>query len=133
MDQGQVVNRWDILKAECPRLFKHGIAFEFALGWYEIIRAVSNKIDRILEKDAEMYKAIEGEENQYSEMYAVQIKEKYGTLRYYMSCETDEISELIRETEALSSQTCEQCGKIGKMRSKHWYEVKCDDCYSGER
>ena len=133
MDQGHVVNRWDILKAECPKVFKHGIGFECDLGWYDIIRDVSNKIERILEKDAENYQCVEGEENAYCEMYAVQIKEKYGTLRYYMSCETDEISELIREAEALSSQTCERCGKFGKMRGKHWYEVRCDDCYSGER
>jgi predicted nucleic-acid-binding Zn-ribbon protein len=63
-----------------------------AFGWYDIIRDLSNKIERILEKDAETYQSVECEENQYSEMYAVQIKEKYGILRYHMSCETDEIS-----------------------------------------
>lgn len=133
MDQSRIIAQWDILRAECPRLFKHGIAFECASGWYKILRDVSNKIERILEKDAETYQITEGEENQYCEMYAVQIKEKYGTLRFYMSCETDEISELIRDAEALSSQTCEACGASGKMRGKTWYEVKCDGCYSGEK
>lgn len=133
MDQGIRLNNWDILRNECPKLFKYGIAFECAPGWYDIIREVANKIERILEKDAENYQIVEGEESAYCEMYAVQIKEKYGTLRFYMSCETDEISELIREAEALSSQTCECCGKPGKMRGRHSFEVKCDGCYSGER
>lgn len=133
MDQGHRVTNWDILRNECPKLFKHGICFECAPGWYDIIRDVANKIERILEKDAEAYRVIEGEESAYCEMYAVQIKEKYGTLRFYMSCETDEISELIRDAEVLSSQTCENCGNPGRMRGRYWYEVKCDECYSGER
>jgi len=61
------------------------------------------------------------------------MKEKYGTLRFYMSCETDEISDLIAEAEALSSQTCENCGALAKMRGTRWMEVKCDDCFKGKK
>ncbi len=120
---------WDMLRQLCPKLYKHGIAFECGPGWYNILHELSIKIERKLEEYAEKYKTVEGEENEYCEMYAVQIKEKYGTLRFYMSCETDEISELIHEYEALSSQTCECCGAPAKMRGRHWMEVKCDKCY----
>ena len=133
MGEGNLINHWDILRHECPRLYKYGIAFECSSGWKDIIRDLSLKIERILEEDAEKYPIPEGEENDYCEMYAVQVKEKYGTLRFYMSCETDQICDLIRETEALSSQTCEICGAFGKMRGKTWYEVRCDGCFSGER
>lgn len=128
-----VLALWDILRFQCPRLFKYGIVFECAFGWYDIIRDLSKKIEKILEEHAERHEALEGEESQYREMYAVQIKEKYGTLRFYMSWETDEISELIRKAEELSAKTCEICGKPGMMRDETWYKVRCDDCYSGEK
>ncbi len=64
-------------------------------------------------------------------MYAVQVKEKYGTLRFYMCCETLEITNLIEEAEALFLQTCENCGSPGKIRGNKWILVKCDDCFSG--
>ena len=123
------MSKWNTLRALCPKLYKNGLAFECAIGWYDILHELSLKIERILEKDAEKYKAIEGEENEYIEMFAVQVKEKYGTLRFYMSCETDEISDLIHEAEAVSSQTYEVCGAPGKMRGKTWFSVRCDNCY----
>jgi hypothetical protein len=70
-----------------------------------------------------------GEENDRIEMYAVQVKEKYGTLRFYMSCETDQISDLIREAERLSDTTSESYGAAGKIRGVRWYSVRCDKCH----
>lgn len=121
---------WDIIRQECPRLYKEGIAFECASGWCDIIYDLSIKIEKILNDYAENHKVPEGEEYERFEMFAVQVKEKYGTLRFYMSCETDEITDLIHEAEALSSQTCENCGAPAKMRGKRWIEVKCDTCFN---
>lgn len=90
---------------------------------------LSIKIEKILDEYSERYKVVEGEESETIEIFAVQVKEKYGTLRFYMSCETDEIIDLISDAEALSSQTCESCGEPAKMRGKFWLEVKCDKCY----
>jgi hypothetical protein len=75
----------------------------------------------------------EGENGGEIEMFAVQVKEKYGTLRFYMSASTDEINDLISDAEALSSQTCYVCGDNGKMRGETWYEVKCDKCYGDNK
>jgi hypothetical protein len=126
-------NRWDTLRSLCPKLYKRGMYFECALGWYDLLHALSLKIEHILGKESESHNAVEGEENEYTEMYAVQVKEKYGTLRFYMSCETNEICTLIREAESASSQTCEMCGAFGKMRGVHWLFVRCDKCYEEER
>ena len=124
---------WDIIRQDCPRLYKQGIAFECAIGWYDIVYDLSVKIEKILNEFAENHKQVEGEENEIIEMFAVQVKEKYGTLRFYMSLETDEISDLIHEAEALSSQTCESCGASAKMRGTRWLEVKCDACFASNR
>lgn len=123
------MSRWDIIRQRCPRLYKNGIVFECAHGWYHIIYDLSIKIEKILEENAARSKVPEGEEIYDFEMFAVQVKEKYGTLRFYMSTETDEISDLIQEAEAASSQTCDNCGAPAKMRGTHWLEVKCDKCY----
>ena len=124
------MNQWDLLRQLCPKLFKQGICICCGLGWYALLHNLCLEIERILERDAEKYKAIEGEENEFIEMYAVQIKEKYGTLRFYMSCETDEIDDLIRKAESLSREICEKCGSPGSMRDTSWYAVKCDACFN---
>lgn len=66
-------------------------------------------------------------------MFAEQVKEKFGTLRFYMSDETEEITNLIHEAESASSQTCEDCGAFAKMRGTAWIETKCDNCYKGPK
>ena len=101
---------WETIKQECPKLYKNGIVFECGLGWYELIHELSVSIEYILEKI----------EKDYVEMYAVQVKEKYGILRFYMSSETDEISDLIEMAEKLSHMTCEACGARAKARGKYW-------------
>lgn len=116
---------WNILRQECPRLYKEYIRFECGDGWFDILRTLSVKIENLLERD-------EGKYDSPVEMFAIQVKEKYGTLRFYMSCGTDEIDELIKETEALSTQTCEVCGMPAKMRGVRWFEVRCDKCYKEE-
>lgn len=60
---------------------------------------------------------------------ASQVKEKYGTLRFYMDYSTKEMQNFIRETEDKSKVTCEQCGKLGKLRtSSYWLQTLCDKC-----
>ena len=71
--------------------------------------------------------------NECVEMFAIQVKEKYGTLRFYMSCETDEISALIEEAEAFSTRTCEVCGNPGILRGEKWFLVRCDKCYEEKK
>ena len=122
---------WDDIRLACPLLYRNGIMFECGIGWHDIILQLSLKIEQILQEYAEKQQVPEGEEYQIIEMFAVQVKEKYGTLRFYMSCETDTICDLIEDAEALSSQTCEGCGAPGKMRGKRWFEVKCEACFSG--
>lgn len=120
---------WGMLIEECPLLYKNGIIFECGIGWYDIIRDLSIKIERILEDYEEANPQPEDEDCDMIEIFAIQVKEKYGTLRFYLSFETDEIADLILEAEALSSQTCEVCGDDGKMRGEKWYFVRCDKCY----
>lgn len=58
-----------------------------------------------------------------------QIKEKFGTLRFYIYGGSDAIDKLIDTAEDLSSVTCEQCGQSGELRDNGWLFTLCDECW----
>lgn len=56
-----------------------------------------------------------------------QIKEKFGTLRFYAGDNTtDEMGERIGEAESESAITCEECGAPGELRQGGWLKTLCD-------
>jgi hypothetical protein len=105
---------WNEISEKCPKLYKNKIPFECGKGWADIILELSESIEAILDRNPDL-----------QEIYAVQVKEKYGTLHFYLSTYTEEIDDLIQTAEALSSITCECCGK---MKDKRWLEVRCGKC-----
>lgn len=62
----------------------------------------------------------------------VQIKEKFGGLRFYVDGVPpevkDQVFDLIREAEASSFETCEKCGKPGSMTDTGWIKTLCQEC-----
>ncbi len=57
---------------------------------------------------------------------AVQVKEKFGTLRFYVHGGDSRAHHHIEFAEALSGSTCEQCGAPGKTRGGGWVRTLCD-------
>ncbi len=62
-----------------------------------------------------------------------QIKEKFGTLSFYVSKKTDELRKMIEDAEAESYHVCEMCGRhINKqIVEHHWVYGMCRECYDG--
>lgn len=59
---------------------------------------------------------------------AVQVKEKFGGLRFYVHGATNEQHAAIRLAEALSYRTCEVCGKPGKPnKDGGWISTRCKE------
>lgn len=58
---------------------------------------------------------------------AVQVKEKFGTLRFYTNYSNDYIDGLIAMAESMSANTCEKCGKPGKLNGLGWVYVACEE------
>lgn len=59
-----------------------------------------------------------------------QVKEKYGTLRFYINGGTDEIHDRIEKAEADSAHICEETGKPGKLRKDlGWIRTLSDEEY----
>jgi hypothetical protein len=60
-----------------------------------------------------------------------QVKEKYGTLRFYINGGTDAIWDRIEKAEADSEFICEVTGKPGKLREDiGWLRTLCDEEYN---
>lgn len=60
---------------------------------------------------------------------ASQVKEKFGTLRFYMTAQTPEMDAIIDEADRKSATTCEECGKPGKVIGGGWLYCRCQACY----
>lgn len=84
-------------------------------GWFSLLWECSAAIE------AELAKLPEGERP-----CAVQVKEKFGTLRFYMSGENDAISAAIRRAEERSRVECEDCGAAGEVRGHGWLYCSCE-------
>lgn len=55
-----------------------------------------------------------------------QIKEKFGTLRFYVGAAPDHVYDAIDAAERLSAVTCEKCGEPGVLREGGWRLTLCD-------
>lgn len=67
--------------------------------------------------------------NLQNEYRISQIKEKYGTLRWYDFGATEKIlREIIPKYEKLSERTCIKCGKPATRVTLGWISPYCDDC-----
>ena len=56
-----------------------------------------------------------------------QVKEKFGTLRFYYSGGDDYIDGLVAMAESMSAATCEECGAPGRVRHGGWLRCLCDE------
>lgn len=92
--------------------------FECGDGWFELLIELSGKIYSYLAK-----------KNQLKDFYILQVKEKFGTLRYYTSWEDKVITKYIQDAENKSAKTCETCGAKGKLYTKGWCVTLCPRHY----
>jgi len=62
-----------------------------------------------------------------------QVKEKFGTLRFYISGATKEQYAIIDKAEAMSEITCENCGEPGTVKNRgYWLTCLCQKCFDKE-
>lgn len=93
--------------------------FECGDGWFDLLMRLSVKIEAALQ-------AMLTEGKRRQDLPCVhQVKEKFGTLRFYMS-QPAQWREWIAEAEAESARTCELCGAPGALSIRGgWYSTMC--------
>ena len=91
--------------------------FECGDGWYPLINLLCREIQWHLDKNAK---------EETTQFVASQVKEKYGTLRFYGDGGDDKINNFIWFAEVMSGITCEKCGAPGKHRGRGWFYTACD-------
>lgn len=61
------------------------------------------------------------------------LKEKYGTLRFNYNYGSQELYDIISNYESLSWHTCIQCGKPATHTSKGWIAPYCTECVNNSK
>jgi len=106
--------------------------FEHGDGWFDLIDKLSAKLEMLNNEPACPYYTI-----------AVQVKEKFGTLRFYTHLErkagdapTDDeraaervwgdiIWDITDRAEGKSAWICEECGDYGETYTDGWHQTLC--------
>ena len=60
----------------------------------------------------------------------IQIKEKFGALRFYVGSCNEDLRKAIEEAERQSGKICEFCGEPGEIRQLKWLKTLCDKHYA---
>ena len=88
---------------------------EVSLGWYTLIDALCDDLQALTDN---FY---------HQQVEAIQVKSKFGGLRFYTKGHSDSQEVRINNAERDSYQTCEMCGKPGKQHStRGWVRTVCD-------
>lgn len=97
-------------------------------GWHTIIDELSKQVAQV----AEQHPPVEGEPC----VSVVQIKEKFGGLRYYIDYhnmnddDIQKIEYIVRNAEMKTFAVCEDCGGDGQRVSprRYWMKTLCVQC-----
>lgn len=92
---------------------KDGI--ECGPGWYPLLNKLCSSLQWNTDK------------NGYPQVVAAQVKEKFGTLRFYVDGGNDKQWGAIHFAESMSSIICEQCGIPGKTYTTGWHSTLCPE------
>jgi hypothetical protein len=87
-------------------------------GWFHIVWRLCEDLEPLV---AEAGK-VTGEQFE-----VLQVKQKFGGLRFYVNHRTDAIRKRIEAAQLESLRTCEVCGQPGNRREDDWIRTACDE------
>jgi len=142
----------NLLCKKYPKIFKDRNApmtetamcwgFEHGDGWFNIIDHLCGNIQHHIDwkeecREREVKRGQAGESGMprtphVPQVVATQVKEKFGTLRFYYDGGDEYIHGLVAMAESMSAVTCEVCGTPGQVRGGGWLRTLCDEHADGK-
>lgn len=106
------------MEATYPHIFsgRYG-GFCIDEGWWPIVDALCAEIQRHINR------------NNVKQVVALQVKEKFGGLRFYYSGGDAVIDGMVQMAESWAVRTCEKCGSPGEPRDTSWIKTLCENHY----
>lgn len=95
--------------------------FECGDGWFLLIETLMGNIQSHIDWRNE-------EKENVRQVTLDQVKEKFGTLRFYYSGGDESIEGMVSLAESLSGRICEDCGNTGSTRGDGWVRTECESC-----
>lgn len=107
------------LNEKYPELLKANREMAVGDGWYDLV----NSLLRVLDYWNKNLKKTDD-----YPVEAVQIKEKFGTLRFYYRGGNEFANGAVQQAELMSGLICEECGAPGKVDSDGgWLRALCEE------
>jgi len=115
----KLFNRFSFFHPERP-ITESLMAFGFDCdnGWFDIIWKLCEDLEIIIKED------------NVKDFEVVQVKEKFGGLRFYTNGSNGLIDNVIHQAEKESYSTCEICGKkpASSKSINGWIRTLCEEC-----
>ncbi len=89
-------------------------------GWYRLLDTLCSNIVNHMK--------YQPPDDHLNDVQAVQVKEKFGGLRFYYDGGDNVVRGLVDMTESMSYYTCEDCGNPGVLRKGGWLRTLCFKC-----
>lgn len=108
------------MESRFPKMYggKYG-GFAIGKGWYPLIEKLSEVIQNHIDHAHKQGK-------ECPQVIVEQVKEKFGTLRFYYQGGDEFISGAVWLAESMTGQLCEECGGLGTRRDGGWIRTLCD-------
>ena len=100
--------------------------FECGDGWFQILDSLMGNIQHHIDWNNKNFEKGYTQYKQVPQVTLDQVKEKFGTLRFYYTGGDDVIDGMVRMAESMSAVTCEQCGSPGTTGGQGWISTLCE-------
>ena len=95
--------------------------FECGDGWFNILDQLMGNIQHQIDWKNRKEEVV-------AQVTLDQVKEKFGTLRFYYSGGDDTIDGMVRMAESMSGVTCEECSAPAQTHGPGWIRTICEPC-----
>ena len=95
--------------------------FDCGDGWFNILDQLMGNIQHHIDWKNKKEEVV-------AQVTLDQVKEKFGTLRFYYTGGDDVIDGMVRMAESMSGVMCEECSAPAKTHGPGWIRTICEPC-----